>query len=123
MNYVDSDERKVLSPEELLKENRGLKRKLALAESILARIKMVDAAQDRVESVLDKTIEKERRFFRLVLENMTSLLLLLDFDERFAYASESFLKTVGIDYFALIGGSHYRDVLKPYMSEVNLSIL
>jgi len=98
---------------DLIPENRALKRKLDLAELNLKRIQTLSMTQSRVESILNESLKKELRFFKLVLENTTNILLLLDFDGRFAYASDTFLKAVGIEGFGLISGSHFRDVLEP----------
>ena len=103
------------SVEKLVAENLSLKRKLALAELNLKRIQTLSTTQNRVESILNESLEKELRFFKLVLENTTNILLLLDFDGRFAYASNTFLKAVGIANFGLITGSHFRDVLEPFI--------
>jgi PAS domain S-box-containing protein len=102
---------------ELQKEVRGLKRKLALAESNLARLHHVAVTQDRVETVINNTLKKERRFFQLVLENTNNILLLFDFDGRFAYASDSFLRDMGIANFGLISGRHYEEVLRSLIDE------
>ena len=107
--------------EELQKEIRNLKRKLELAEATLARSQRVIAAQNRVETILNKSLKKEQQFFNLVLENTTNILLLLDFDGRFAYASNTFLKAIDIANFGLIGGSHFEDVLKLHISAENLA--
>ena len=105
---------------ELLKENRILKRKLALAEQNLVRAQHVSEAKSRVEATLHKSNKKEQQFFQLVLENTNNILLLLGFDGRFAYASNSFLKATDIESFGLINGAYYRDVLKTHISNENL---
>jgi len=117
MNELENQNDQKPSADELLKEIRVLKRKLALSETNLERVRMVNIAQDRVESILNESLKKELRFFKLVLENTNNILLLFDFDGRFAYASNAFLADAGIANFGLINGSHYRDVLKPLISE------
>ena len=106
---------------ELQKENRSLKRKLALAEENLTRAKQINISQNRVEAILNSSLKKELQFFQLVLENMTNILLLLDFDGRFAYASNTFLAEAGYASFGLINGSHFKDVLKPLISNESLT--
>ncbi len=108
------------STEALQKEIRGLKRKLALAEINLNRARQVAVAQYRVETLLNDSYKKDIQFFKLVLENATNILLLLDFDERFAYASNAFLEEAGIDNFGLINGLHFQDVLRPILANENL---
>ncbi len=108
------------SVDALQKEIRGLKRKLALADINLHRARQVALTQYRVESLLNDSYKKDIQFFKLVLENATNILLLLDFDGRFAYASNAFLMEAGIDNFGLINGLHFHDVIKPIMAEENL---
>ena len=109
-----------VSIDALQREIRGLKRKLALADINLQRARQVAVAQYRVETLLNDSYKKDIQFFKLVLENATNILLLLDFDGRFAYASNAFLMEAGIDNFGLINGLHFQDVIKPIMSEDNL---
>ena len=104
----------------LQKEIRGLKRKLALADINLQRARQVDVAQHRVDTLLTESYKKDIRFFKLVLENATNILLLLDYDGRFAYASNAFLEEAGIDNFGLINGLYFEDVIAPIMSGENL---
>ncbi|MDR1695154.1 MAG: response regulator [Endomicrobium sp.] len=101
-----------VSKDDMRKEIRGLKRKLELAEASLARARLISTVQNRTETILNDSLKKEFQFFSLVLENITNILLLFDFDGRFAYASETFLKAAGIANFGLIGGRHFRDVLE-----------
>jgi len=108
------------SIEELSKENRALKRKLALVEANLERAKIVSATQNRVETIWSDSLKRELQFFQLVLDNTTNILLLLDFSGRFAYASNTFLTKADIASFGLINGSHYKDVLGDVLSAANL---
>jgi len=123
MNNLECKNDKTPSIDELQKEIRVLKRKLALAEINLSRARQVTAAQDRVETVLNSSLKKELQFFQLVLENTTNILLLFDFDGRFAYASRTFLQDVGIANFGLINGRHYEEVFRPIIGEKSLSTL
>jgi len=102
-----------LSVDDLQKEIRSLRRKLALTELNLTRAKQVSLAQNRVESIMNTSLEKEIQYFKLILENTTNILLLLDIDGRFSYASDKFIHDAGIANFGLINGRHYREVLEP----------
>ncbi|MDR2908997.1 MAG: PAS domain-containing protein, partial [Oscillospiraceae bacterium] len=106
--------------DELKKEIRALKRKLSLLEINSERALRYSAMQNRMESILNESIRKDLQFFKLVLENSISILLLLDFDGRFAYASDSFLRELEIGSFGLINGMHYREVLQSRISDENL---
>ncbi|MDR1321718.1 MAG: response regulator [Gracilibacteraceae bacterium] len=109
------------SAQELQKEIRGLKRKLALSEANLARARQTALAQDRVETILNDSLKKDLQFFKLVLENATHILLLLDFDGRFSYASARFLADAAIANFGLIDGHHYKDVFRRLIAEGDLN--
>ena len=112
-----------VSYEDLLKENKSLKRKLALSEQNLARSKQVDVVLKRVDNIINKSLIKEQMFFQLVLANMTNILLLLDFDGRFAYASKTFLDVLEIEEFGFIQGNDYRDVLQSHIAADTLKRL
>ena len=114
------DEQESPSIDELIKENRALKRKLALVEANLERAKVISVTQNRVESIFSDSLKRELQFFQLVLDNTTNILLLLDFSGRFAYASNTFLTKAGIANFGLINGIHYKDVLSDILSAANL---
>jgi PAS domain S-box-containing protein len=109
--------------EKLQKEIRGLERKLALAQSNLGRAKQVSLVQERVGSILSSSLKKDIKFFKLILENTTNIFLLLDFDGRFAYASNKFLIDADIANFGFISGRHYTDVLKLMIPEISLNRL
>jgi len=106
---------------EMQKEIRTLRRRLALAETNLARAHLVSFALDRVETIWTASLKKELQFFKLVLENTNNVLWLFDIDGRFAYASQAFLTEAGIPNFGLIGGRHFSDVLRPLISNENLA--
>jgi signal transduction histidine kinase/DNA-binding response OmpR family regulator len=109
--------------EELEKENRVLKRKLNLSESRIERFEVLTTVHDKVESILNDSYQKELQYFQLVLENSTNILILLDYDGRFAYASHTFLRELEIANFGLISGSHFVEVLETHVSKHNLNIL
>ncbi len=108
---------------EMEREIRALRRKLTLAETNLARARQTTAAQSRVESILNDSLKKDLRFFKLVLENTNSILMLLDIDGRFAYASDAFLSAAGVANIGLINGMHYREVLSGIVTPTVLARL
>ena len=119
MNFKENEQDKLVI-EELLKENKSLKRRLSLLELNLSRTKQVTNLQDRVTTIINDSLVKEQKFFQLILENMTNILLLLDYDGRFAYASNIFLETIEVQNFGFIQGKDYRDVLSSYISPITL---
>ncbi|MCL2703124.1 MAG: ATP-binding protein [Defluviitaleaceae bacterium] len=121
MNDNNLQNGQIPTTEELHREIRKLKRRLDLAETNLARARAINNAQDRVETILNKSFKKELQFFQLVLENSTNILLLFDFDGRFAYASNTFLRAAGIENFGLIIGRHYEEVFYPLLEDDTLA--
>jgi len=115
----DSEIESAKSPsiEELQREIRILNRKISLSEINTERSRKTTVSQNRIETIWTIALKKELKFFQLVLENTTSILLLLESDGRFAYASNIFLEYSGIMSFGLINGRHYRDVLGPIIPE------
>ena len=109
--------------EELLKENQRLKRKLMLAENNFARTQLVISAQNRVDTIMYSSLRKELQFFDLVLKYTTNILLLFDYDGRFAYASATFLAIADVANIGLINGKHYKEVLEPIISAENLNAI
>lgn len=75
--------------------------------------------EDVSQSLQSKALmlEKEELYFKLVLENSTNLIVLLDSDGCFMYVSQTFLNTVRIQDFEMIRGLHYKTALKPFISE------
>ena len=123
MSDTENNGKRVLSADELLKEVQMLKRKLALAESNLSRTQLVSSAQTRVETIMASSLKKELQFFDLVLKYTTNILLLFDFDGRFAYVSDTFLAEAGIANFGLINGKHYGEVLEPIISAESRDVI
>ena len=113
----------ILSADDMRKEILGLKRKLALAELKIEKATRISGAQERTGQILSASLDKERQFFQLVLENTINIIMLLDFDGRFAYASDAFLRDAGIANFGLISGRHFNDVLSPIISADKLQQL
>ena len=120
MSNMDQSGHPAVTVEELQKENRRLQRKLTLAEANLKRAQAVSEWKDRAETAINDSIIKAQHFFQLVLENTTNITLLLDFDGRFAYVSNTFLDAVGIKNAGLINGAYYQDILQEHVSAENL---
>ncbi|MCL2410836.1 MAG: ATP-binding protein [Treponema sp.] len=103
--------------QELKKEIRSLKRKLALAEINFTRSRQVVIAQDRIDGILHSAFKEEQKFFNLVLENTTNILLLFDSNGRFAYASQTYLQAANIDNFVFLNGKHINEIFLPIVNE------
>jgi len=99
------------------KEVRTLKRKLQLAETAHSRANAIAIMQERTESILKKSLQKQINYFQLVLENTINIIILLNPDGQFAYASKNFLTAIDIPAFGMIEGKHFNDVFAPVLSE------
>ena len=93
--------------EELIKENRSLKRQMRNLESVLQRNKAMMAARTTVNSMLESDQKNMQRNMDLLLANSADIILLFDKDGRFSYCSNTFLKATGIVDYGLISGRHY----------------
>ena len=99
-----------LNNEDLIKENRNLKRQLRNLESTLQRNKAMLAARTSVASMLESEREKMERNMSLLLENSADIILLFDKDGRFSYLTNTFLKATGIIGSGLIIGRHFTEI-------------
>ena len=112
-NELDNQSKLKKIIKKLQGENSELKVKLALAQTNIAQ---QQASENAAE-------DSGVRYLNLVLENETSLIFLLDFEKKFAYASKFFLEKVGVKKFDEIKGKYYRDVLSPLIEDANLDRL
>ena len=119
----DHKDDQTLKNVEMQNENQSSKRKLTITESDLSKARKISAAQDLADLMQTGTLKKELQFFHSVLENMDDILLLLDYDGRIAYVSESFLLQAAITGAELINGLHYIEVLKQIIPEDSVKII
>ena len=96
--------------DELVKENRSLKRQMRNLESMLQRNNAMMAARTTVNSILESDQKNMERNMNLLLANSTDIILLFDKDGRFAYCSNTFLKATGLVDYGLISGRHYNEL-------------
>ncbi|MCL2010032.1 MAG: ATP-binding protein [Synergistaceae bacterium] len=96
--------------EELIKENKHLKRQLRNLESTLQRNKAMLAARTSISSMLESERGKMERNMNLLLENSADIILLFDKDGRFSYLTNTFLKTTGIVGSGLVSGRHFTEI-------------
>ena len=98
------------NPDELIKENRALKRQLRNLESTLQRNKAMLAARTTINTILETEQKKMERNMNLLLENSADMILLFDMDGCFTYVSDTFVKATGIIGAGLITGKHFTEV-------------
>ena len=105
------------NPDELIKENRALKRQLRNLESTLQRNKAMLAARTTINTILETEQKKMERNMNLLLENSADMILLFDMDGCFAYVSDTFVKATGIIGAGIIIGKHFTDVFTEEISQ------
>ena len=88
-------------------------------KSLRCEVKVLRARLTSAEDDLKRAVslKKEQRYFKLILENSTNSIVLLDMEGRFTYVSQKFLLTVGLQSFEQISGQPYRTILAPFVSE------
>ena len=99
-----------MNAEELIKENRGLKRQLRNLESTLQRNKAMLAARTTVNFMLESEQKKMERNMNLLLENSADIILLFDKDGRFSYFTNTFIKATKIASSVSISGKSLPEV-------------
>ena len=105
------------SSEDLIKENRGLKRQVRNLESTLQRNQAMLAARTAVTSLLESEQKKMERKMTLLLENSADIILLFDKDDCFSYFTRNFLVLTGITDPSLISGRNYAEVFAQLVSQ------
>ncbi len=105
------------SNEDLVKENRSLKRQLRNLESTFQRNKAMLAARTTVNHMLEAEQRKMERNMNLLLENSADIILLFDKNSRFSYFTKTFLKTTGLTDFNQISGKYFFDIFSQLVSK------
>ena len=99
-----------LNTEELIKENKNLKRQLRNLDSVLKRNIAMLAARTTVNSMLESEQMKIERNMNLLLENSADIILLFDKDGRFTYYTNTFLKVTGLTSSDCVSGKQFAEV-------------
>ena len=103
--------------EELIKENRSLRRQLRNLESTFQRSKAMLAARTTVNNMLESEQKRMERNMNLLLENSADIILLFDKDNRFSYFTKTFLKATGLTDASLISGKYFSEVFSQLLPE------
>ena len=64
--------------------------------------------------------DKKHLFYKLALESSVNIILVLDSERCFVYASQTFLRAIGINSFDSINEKHYIVALRPYVNAKTL---
>ena len=103
--------------EELIKENRSLKRQLRNLESTFQRNKAMLAARTTVNYMLESEQKKMEQNMNLLLENSADIILLFDKDSRFSYFTRTFLQATGLTESDFIEGKYFSEVFSRLLPE------
>jgi len=115
MTDTEMNARLVLpNTDEILRENRSLKRQLRDLDALLQRNKAMLAARDSVNALMSAEREKMENTMRLLLENSPDIILLFDCDGRFTYCTNIFSTVTGIVDEDLVIGHHFVDVFNRF---------
>ena len=113
----DNSNENQLSIEELIKENRNLKRQVRNLESVLKRNIAMLAARTTVNSMLESEQMKIERNMNLLLENSADIILLFDKDGRFTYYTNTFLKVTGLTGSDCVSGKQFSEIFSLLVSK------
>jgi PAS domain S-box len=102
--------------EDLIKENRSLKRQLRNLESTFQRSKAMLAARTTVNHMLEAEQKRMEQNMNLLLENSADIILLFDRGSRFSYFTKTFLHATGLPDSSVIAGKSFSEVFSPLLS-------
>ncbi|MDR2096330.1 MAG: response regulator [Treponema sp.] len=98
-------------------ELKKLNRQIAVQQSVMLRNEKISAARNGLAAVLRAEQSRQEKYMNMMLENSSSIIILLDGEGRIAYCTNTFLKTMGIPNFGLINGHFLREVFEYYRNE------
>jgi PAS domain S-box-containing protein len=124
---VTSGETQIPEVQTLKEENAALRiqikkltRQLAVQQNTMIRFEKLFAIRDGLATKLKEEQTKQEKYMNMMLENSSSIIILLDGEGRFAYCTDTFLKIAGIQNFGLINGLHFSEVFKRFNNDVFL---
>jgi signal transduction histidine kinase/CheY-like chemotaxis protein len=98
----------------LQKENAKLTRQVERLENRLERSKAIAATQTGLFSVRTAVQQKQEKYMNMLLGSSSDIIILFDGEGRFAYCTDVFLKTAGIQNFDRINGKYFREVFERF---------
>ncbi|MDR1307669.1 MAG: response regulator [Treponema sp.] len=108
-------------PRTLKEENAALRlqvkkltRQLGVQQNTMTRFERVSAIRDGLAAKLKEEQTKQEKFMNMMLENSSNIIILLDGEQRFAYCTDTFLKTAGIQNFGLVNGLRFFEVFERF---------
>jgi PAS domain S-box-containing protein len=97
---------------------KKLTRQFSVQQATMMRFERVSAIRDGLAEKLKEEQTKQEKFMNMMLENSSSVIILLDGEGRFAYCTDTFLTLAGIQNFGLINGLHFSEVFKRFNDDV-----
>ncbi|MCL2688689.1 MAG: ATP-binding protein [Chitinispirillia bacterium] len=95
---------------ELLRENKKLKRRLSSLEEIIYRSKQSADAHTALSSVIIQEKGRQEKYMSLLMANCPDVIMLFDKEMRLVNCTDSFLKRAGIRNYGLIGMKTFQEV-------------
>jgi signal transduction histidine kinase/DNA-binding response OmpR family regulator len=99
---------------------KKLNRQLTVQQNTMLRFEKTSVSQDRLAAVLQAERSKQEKYMNMMLENSSSIIILLDEKGCFAYCTDTFLKTSKIAHFGLINGLPFSEVFERFHNEAFL---
>ncbi|MDR0732078.1 MAG: response regulator [Treponema sp.] len=97
---------------------KKLVRQFTVQQNTMMRFEKLSAIRDGLAVKLKEEQTKQEKFMNMMLENSSSIIILLDGEGRFAYCTDTFLKIAGVQNFGLINGLHFSEVFKRFNDAV-----
>ncbi len=101
--------------EQLLKENRKLRRELELANRTTQTLRNVAEMQGKLSNVISQEKSRQEKLLALILHHCPDVMILLNSELQFSFCTQSFLKAAGIPNYGLIDKRPAAQVLAPML--------
>ena len=101
--------------DELRLQLRKLNRQNKNFQNTITRFEKVSAAKDKLANIMRSERFRQAQYFNAMFQNSQDIIIFLDFEKRFVYCTNVFLKVAGIDHFEMIDGQRIEDVLSIFM--------
>ncbi|GHV71867.1 hypothetical protein AGMMS49928_25820 [Spirochaetia bacterium] len=95
-------------------ENQTLRRRYEAAQNTIDRNKGYNHSRDQLFEALSAENASQKKFFRLLLENVQDIMVLLDHERRLVYCSDVFMDRAGISSFGIIAEQEFDKILPQY---------
>ncbi|MDR3182799.1 MAG: PAS domain-containing protein, partial [Planctomycetaceae bacterium] len=93
-----------------MRENKRLKREIARMETMIERTKALQQTHLSYESEVQSEYIRQGKFFDFFLQKSPNIIIMLDNDGRFVYASKKLLDKMKIPAFGFLGAKKFSDM-------------